>query len=803
MSKPRSYRVGRCAIPMLLVALGTLATPAGAAAGNPLPPMELYAQLRAFRLSNETLHADHIAMKRDRIALEWTGDFHLEAPVGGKIYGAVFNGQGHLTVEPMNSFEKDNVQRFLKSDRVDVTFSTAVLRFSDDTPELLAKLARGGGDATAAQKLASELEDHLLRETGLNLSARLLAAIANGDQPGVFFGEFSGGNRGRFSALMDHQTRSLRTVFGIDGGEKGMLFQYQGELRGNDVWTAFYSEEDFKQGRVAYASNFDLVTIPDYRMEIDLRDANDWLRAVYEPDLVALQDGVRIIPMALSEDLDESYKQRLKKNTKVRSANLSGGTKVDVIQEPWEGGLSLVLPRTLSRGEKITVKMEADAEHPFMTWSDNFHYPLSTETWYPRHGDLQRSRFDLKFLHKQKTLVISVGQRAHEEKAGDGGKGMFTEWVMNDPVGLVCFAVGPFERHSDKVSVEGHDVPIEFYSVPSSYLPVKEDFIVAELMNGVNYFSHLFGGYPYQRLGGVFFPAGFGQGLPTLLLLPVSGRASLRDFSFQSHEISHQWWGDLVGWRSYRDQWLSEGFAEYSAALYSARRENPKRALDLVKSMRRELQEPPGTDTGVASGKLYEVGPLIMGRRLSSRRSFGAYQALVYSKGALTLRMLHFLFTDPDTGNDDAFYKMLKDFVQANREGWATTESFMSLASERFAQTAIGRKYGLKDLNWFLKQWVYGAAMPSYRLQYDFQPRPEGGVLLTGTLYQEGVPDDWFMPLPLTLDFGGDKIARGTIHAQGPQTPVKIGLPMEPKRVLLDPDLWVLTIKTSEARGKH
>ena len=774
----------------------------GVESTTPVPALSLYQQLKTFQLSGKHVHTEHLSMNRDRMKLEWSGDFFLQTSAAGKVYGAVFLGRGHISVEPTSTFEKASVHRFLNTDQVDENFTAAVLRFTDDTYDLIASLPQSeGGPQAEAQKLASELDGHMVRETGLNLSARVASAILNNDSPGFFFAEFSGGKRGRFSALIDHQMSSLQGAFGLNGGEKGLLFKYQDGTGFIDIWTAFYSEQDFRAGRVAYADAANLVSIPDYRMQVDLREANHWLRATMELDFVGLKNGIQMVPMELNEGLGANYDERLKKGMHIESVTLADGAPVSFIQDPWEGGFSLVLPQVLDAGQKLSVKLRLVGEHSFMTWTD-FHYPLSTETWFPRHGYLQRSRFHVVFLHKAKTMVISIGDRVREEPAPDG-KGMLTEWVTQDAVALDSFAVGPFERHTDTVKVGDRKIAIEFYSLPSGYGAIKEDFVVAELMNGVNYFSHLFGDYPYSRLGAVFFPSFFGQGFPTMLFLPVEGRSSLRDFSFISHEISHQWWGDEVLWRSYRDQWLSEGFADYSAALYSSRRENPKRALDLVKDMRTKLQAPPQNDTGIGAGKIYEVGPLIMGQRLSSRRSEGAYFALVYGKGALTLRMLHFLFSNPVDGNDDAFYKMMKDFVDQNRNGSASTESFFALASERFAQTPIARKYGLTDLVWFLQQWVYGTGMPTYRLEYRFEPRPEGGVLLLGTLFQDGVPDEWIMPIPLFMDYGGGKGARGTILARGPRTEIKIGLPSEPKQAVLDPDLWVLSTSSSQSRTKH
>ncbi len=766
--------------------------------------MAAYEQLRGFALAPQAVPVSNLVLKRDRVEMSFTGEFYLAQPVQGQVLGAVFLGEGRMRVEPWSFFEKDNVQRFLKSDRVEVAFRRAVLRFADDTSSLITagRGASPGSRADEAQKLAAELEDRMVRETGANLSARLLLALAHREAPGFFLAEFEGGEKGRFAVLLDYQARTPANVFGLDGGEKGMVFQYRGAANGTDIWTTFYSEAEHQQNRVDYSDVFDLVAIPDYRMDIDLREPGDWLRAAAELDLLALNDGVKVVPLNLNEALDEYEQERLKKGVRVLSAKLRDGTPVGVIQHPWEAGLSLVLPRPLKKDEKVTVECQLEGKDTMWSWENSFHYLRSNTTWYPRHGSLQRSRFDLTFHHREKARVVAIGLREREGPSDDNPKEWTTQWKMKDPVHWASFAIGPFERHTEKAKVGGAEVPIEFYSAPGGYTAIKEDFITAELMNGVHYFTALFGDYPYPRMGAVFFPSGFGQGLPSLLFLPVRGYARTHEFAFVSHEIAHQWWGNRVGWRSYRDQWLSEGFAEYSGVLYTEMRDKPKYALDLVKEMRRSLLVPPATDMGIGSGKMYDIGPLVMGHRLSSRKSRGAYSTLIYNKGGLVLRMLHFLFSDPSNGNDKAFWEMMKDFVTRHHNSWATTESFMAVASEHFAKTPIARKYQMNDLGWFLMQWVYRTNVPRYRLEYHFTPGQGGGVVLEGTLFQEGVPDGWFMPLPLVMEYEGNQSARGTIHAFGPATPVKVPLPGRPRAVKLDPELWVLSEET-EAKEKR
>jgi hypothetical protein len=71
--------------------------------------------------------------------------------------------------------------------------------------------------------------------------------------------------------------------------------------------------------------------------------------------------------------------------------------------------------------------------------------------------------------------------------------------------------------------------------------------------------------------------------------------------------------------------------------------------------LRSSLKDPPMTISGMGKGRLVDVGPIILGHRLQSSKTLGAYETLIYNKGALVLRMLHFMLSNPDTGEGQAF----------------------------------------------------------------------------------------------------------------------------------------------------
>ena len=295
--------------------------------------------------------------------------------------------------------------------------------------------------------------------------------------------------------LLDHQNRIQVANFDINAGEKGLIWSYNTSIFSPEVWVAFYGLEDYKRGNVSYSDVNDQINIANYRMDVDVRDYNNRLRVLSHITAEAQQPNIRAVSFNVGEDLGAFDSTRQKKQMKVKAARV-GGVQIDAVQEPWEGGFTVFLPQTLKPGDKFELDLEVEGD--FMRGADGFkdcQYPASNTSWYPRHGYLKRSTFDMTFRHPKRLHVASVGTRLSEEPDVEDKDAVISKYKMEFPVSLVTFALGPFKRHADTIKWEKGNTPtpLEFSSLPGDIAAIKEDFIVAELNNTVRYFTATFG----------------------------------------------------------------------------------------------------------------------------------------------------------------------------------------------------------------------------------------------------------------------------------------------------------------------
>lgn len=160
---------------------------------------------------------------------------------------------------------------------------------------------------------------------------------------------------------------------------------------------------------------------------------------------------------------------------------------------------------------------------------------------------------------------------------------------------------------------------------------------------------------------------------------------------FLAHELAHQWWGQAVGWKNYHAQWLSEGLAQYFAALYAEREGGPDALRDVLAQMRRWSLRQTGQ------------GPISLGRRLGAIRDEPrVFRALVYNKAAMVLHMLRGII------GDDAFFRGLRRYYNAMRFRKAGTDDL-----RRAFEAEAGR-----SLEGFFARWIHESDLPSIGLSY-------------------------------------------------------------------------------------
>ena len=440
----------------------------------------LYDQIRQFSLSS-AVPAQSLVIRRDRVQMTFNGTFYVSAAVDGHVTGAVFMGTGTFSAAvPPSDFEKANVKRLLGTDVIESDFKTAVLRFSDNTFEEIAKGGALNQSANElAQRLARELDSRVLKETGANLSARVALSILNQEKPGFFFANFDGGKRGRFSFILDYQTRLPVANFDLNAGEKGLIYKYKSDDYENEIWMAFYGLEDYQNRRVTYSDLNDQIDIFHYDMDVDLREHKKAVRLRALVKSQARFSRLRAVSFRIGEDLSEFESWRLKKQLRLKHVR-QGQTELAAAQEDWEGGLTVFLPNPTNAGQPLELELllEGDFLYDAQSIQDS-HYPRSTTSWFPQHGYLDRATFDLTFHHPKRLRIASIGKRISEEPDTEDKDLLATKYRMEHPVALATFALARFERHPETVKWEKGDppIPLEFNSMPGSHAAIKEDFI--------------------------------------------------------------------------------------------------------------------------------------------------------------------------------------------------------------------------------------------------------------------------------------------------------------------------------------
>ena len=781
-----------------------------------LVPALLAAQAVAPRLANsdpnyvalrngapaESYLVENIELKRDvgTITLK-SGQISFLPPVLGRVTTAVFSGEGRFQLKPAIPIEAEHLNRVLGRPDVDETFDSAMFAFTDETlAEIKGQAHTVALDPKAAGML-KEFRGRLREKANTNIEADLLAELYNPAQGGSF--------RAFLHGKTDGDLRFLIVPTGampdLPSPEEVGLINVDASGERDGIWYLSHFESEWKSERGAASVEDRRVTSADhYKIDTTIGGGGQ-LAATAQIQLTAKVDGARVIPFDLLPTL--------------RVVRVSDGKgELGFIQEPIKDDpfFRVILREPMVKGQVYNLSVVyAGNQVIHNAGGGNFSVGART-SWYPSSNAFQdQATYDLTFKIPKQYTLVSTGTLVKEwQEAGES----CSEWKSDVPLAVAGFNYGSFKKKS--VTDKETKYTIEAYStteVPDYLRPFTEkinlttagmsDRALAEGENSIRLFEHWFGEAPYGRIAITQQPEfNFGQSWPTLVYLPMSAfldatqRYSLmgqEEFQFSSfiqevtpHEISHQWWGHMVGWATYHDQWLSEGFAEFSAGLFVEATSKQDQVDKFWDRLRDEVTQK--NSFGISPD---DSGPVWLGQRVDTFKTRGAYNRLVYPKGAYFLQMLRMLMRDSKTGDQD-FIALMHDYVQTYMHKSASTEALKAIV-DKHMKPALDAA-GNHNSEWLFQDWIYGTALPRYHLEYTVKPAEGGKVLFEGKLTQSGVPANFLMNVPIYFDFDGHWAFPVHVRVLGSSTAqVRATLPKAPKRVSINVNHDVLTVEAT------
>jgi hypothetical protein len=797
--------------------LATLGSPSRVWPQSELDAQQVLDQLRNIRVdANQVYVLRRTHLIRDRVKLFFThGYIGFFTQAAGKITGAVYVGEGEILLIPPTRVEKESLARFIHAPILEEQFSTAILRFTDQTAkELMAVAQKPEPDDPERPPEFPERWNSSPRVLGLEDAPRIFEDLLGDTSMPFFHARLEGNSLKWFDVIDDERSPEAVSVVAARRNSDGVFA---------DCWCAFQSKTS--AARFAYQTPGTVKALA-YDIDTHLEPDNS-MKARAELLLESLSGADRVLTFDFARPLNVS--KILNERGESLPVYAYPEQEDDEIGDRSKGWIQVVLAAPHPAGERFRLQFTYQG-NVITNVGNNVLYVGERGGWYPNLGLASPASFDLRFDYPENVTLVATGARIEEETA-NGRK--HSRWRSDGVFRIAGFNLGPYHsverrvgkttvevyatreaeaaleaRHSQKLlphfvipgPMRGHDAPLSI--APETVPPLAPAALLQAVAESASralvYFESLFGPFPYSRLAISQIPGNFGQGWPELVYLPTlsflrkSERSELGlpektedllSHGMVAHEIAHQWWGNLLGWATYHDQWLSEGLATYAAALdLSRQKDGDHRFHELLRSYKLDLLNKDKTGMTNEAG-----GPIWLGQRLSNSLTPGGYDAIVYKKACWVLHMLRGLMRDPSTGSDERFFRLLREFVVTNQGKSVSTEDFV-LAAEKYMTRASDLEHNHR-LDWFFNEWVYETGVPTYKLESSVKELPSKNFLVLGTITQSGVSSDFEMLVPVIAEVGKEKktsLGRVAVTDEGGR--FRFTTAARPKRIAIDTD---------------
>jgi hypothetical protein len=660
-----------------------------------------------------------------------------------------------------------------------------------------------------------------------NLSARMLADLTDPAGKGLFLADFKGKKSGDLLFHISWNRDPILLPHLAKGEEVLLLRLKPGE--GYGWWAGFHLASEY--GRTMYPDHRTLLAhCPNAR--IDLKIAEDNTISVTADMDYSVQSPIRLLPFNLNGVLRISAVEDGAGNP---LSVIQEDRKLD--SDPWVILPEPANPGTLYKIKIAYAESSTRDSRIISQLGAGLFYVTSRESWFPSFGAFDdRTHYELRASSPKRYKFAASGSLTSSSQEKDNlltvweselplgvigfNYGDFAEATQSTQNFTVTAYAGKelprelkefesaqtlyemaginIERKIQELSGKFDTAEREYWPPPATQVlsggfntaaTVKDAAAIS--MQAFQLYEFLFGTLPFKAVSVTEQPImDYGQSWPNLIFLPYDAfldattRNSLgmqdtgiaREYYniIGAHEMAHQWWGHMVGCKTYHDQWLSEGIAEFASSQY-LRQLQPKKVNNFWNMRRTWLL------SNTAEGyRPVDAGPVWMGAQLFD----GNDSILIYFKGVYIIEMLRTLLYDPKQQNPDTrFITMMHDFTKTFAGQNASTADFQKIVEKH-----IG-----KSMNWFFTQWVYGTAIPKYNFAYHILDAGDGQAQVGITIAQSGVPNSFQMALPLYAVVKGETKYVGLISVAG-NGPIKtsIKLPIRPEKLLLDPGHSIL-----------
>lgn len=801
-----------------------------------LDPERVY-QVRGASLDREAIH----------ITLE-DGTLGFTQDVMGRITGAFFEGYGEVLLTPPNEVERKSMSLFTGMAILEEHFATAYFRFNDDAanelrPDLRATdnkrefVDRWGdtvknlanGDATRLLMTFSRM----LPVKGASVPSEQDMARNVSPDDRFLHARLQGTSFGVFDVYYDSNAPEQVQAGQAKAAENGTLYY--------DMWTSFSTPAagsskptpgELEAGKETASSG--RVEVRRYAIAIEVEPPKR-IHARTRVQLEVKEGGPRTLLFELSRFLQ------------VESVKLDG-EPVEFIHNPAVEGTQLarrgndlvevVMREPARTGQKIDLEFVYGGE-VLAEAGNGLLYVGARGTWYPNRG-MAMADFDLSFQYPSGWTLVATGTPTPSSETAAKSDGLqSSRWVSERPIPLAGFNLGKYKA----VTVQAGDIPVEIYAttgvernfpippiqviepgpadrvnrrqqfiVPRPPSPVRTEATVGEAAaHAIQYYSARFGPYPYSHLALTQMPGHESQGWPGLVFLSsyafldqeqreqlhFDPYRTLLQQLIPAHETAHQWWGDLITWTSYRDQWFSEGLSNYCALMIMQER-NPAGFRAVMDKYRSDLAAK--NKDGMSPD---EAGPVTLGVRLLSSRFPEGYEAISYGRGTWLFHMLRTMLNDaalkgPERKGqrigsaEEPFVRGLRRVRERYQGRSISTEELLSVFAEDLPPSL--RFEGRSSLDWFLKGWINGTSLPRLELKaVKFTPKGDGSVI-SGTILQKDAPPDLVTSVPVYAVLAGKQLVLlGRVFADGEESSFRFSAPAGTHKVVLDPNETVLT----------